>query len=522
MRRCTALTLVGCAVVLASITILPVRVLGAVVQTASTHSAVAQFDNYAEQSRRAWAIPGMAVALVKDGKIVEVRGFGVRELGRGEPVDGNTVFAIASITKSFTAAVLAILVDRHRLAWNDPVRKFLPQFELYDPEVTNAATVRDFVAQRTCLGDKDLLTWDSPYSQPEVLRRMRYLRPACGFRDRFQYNNLNFVVAGAVAAAASGRPWADLVESEIFAPLGMTRSTARTSVAARRHNLATPYIRMDGKLRALPLFDEGPAEAAGAIHSTAADMAKWLLVQMGNGSLDGTRLWSEEQGREMHEPQMVIGDSPERTAEMPASEFLSYGLGWFVSSVFTHQVIEHDGQSDGMHAIISMMPGVRLGIVVLTNTSQFGLPEALAYRWYELNLGLPLRDWSSIMMGKLADENSSIDLKAVTERAPHVFGTRPSLPLRSYTGNYHEDLLGDARVTLDSKGGLHLFLLDRTARLEHWHFDTFHPDWGGDIFMSLSVPFITFALDMNGNVRGFRTNEGDKFQITDASEVRKQ
>jgi CubicO group peptidase (beta-lactamase class C family) len=468
-----------------------------------------EFDEYLARGMRTWGVPGVAIALVREGKLVAVKGYGVRTIGEPARVDAGTLFAIASVTKSFTAGVLAMLVDEHKMGWDDPVRKYLPSLEVYDPQVTATMTVRDLLAQRTGLGDRNLLTWNSPYSHDEILRRMRYLKPACTFRDRFEYSNLNFLLAGDVAAVASGRSWQDLVEERIFRPLNMSSSTTSTARARESGNLATPHIKIGGRLQKLPLFDEGPSAAAGSIHSTAADMARWLAVQLGEGQYGTTRLWSVEVDREMHTAQIPVRDSP--VAAVTGAQFSSYGFGWYVYDWHGHKVLEHDGQSDGMHALIAMIPDAQLGIVVLTNTSLIGLPNALALHWFEEGLNLETHDWISELHRKLQPVNDSIDPDAVAHQVPRIPNTHASLAPAGYAGTYHDELLGDLVVAAGEDGNLRISLLGRTGRAGHWHYDTFRMDWQGDLYLSLAEPFITFSLRQDGTPGSVTLASGDRF-----------
>ena len=472
--------------------------------------AVARFDAYAQRTTHQWGVPGVAIALVRDGKLVAVRDYGVKTLGAPGAVDASTIFAIASVTKSFTAAAIAMLVDEHKLSWDDHVVQYLPELRLYSPEVTSELTIRDLLAQRTCLESTNLLTWNTPFDRRELIHRMRFLPPACPFRDRFVYNNLHYVLAGEIVSVVTGQSWDDFVQHRIFDPLGMTSSTTHPAAVAHSDHLATPYLKTGGHFMALPLFDEGASAPAGSIHSTATDMARWLLVQLGEGEVDGRRLWSFSASREMHAPQMVVARDSEYVMLLPDADFRSYGLGWFVYSYQGHTVVEHSGQSDGMQALVSMMPDHRLGIVVLTNTSLLGLATALTYRWYDDNLGRPPRDWTTQLLTTLAPINDALDVDSVLARLPHVSGTHPSLALDRYVGTYGDSLFGPAVVKRDSSGSLVLSLLGRTAPLTHWHFDTFHPEWR-DLYLSLAQPLVTFDLDEAGAVRDLRLTTGETF-----------
>lgn len=439
----------------------------------------------------------VAVSLLRDGKVLSAKGYGVRTIGSTAPVDENTRFAVASLTKAFTAAALATLADQKKLVYDDHVSDYLPALKLYDSTVTAELTVRDLLAQRTCLQSKDLLTWQSPFSREETLRRLQFLPAACTFRDRFVYNNVNYVLAGEVAARASGRAWDALIDTAIFAPLGMTRSVAQTPRVASGDNVATPYLRTGGKLRALPLYDEGVSAAAGSIHSTAADMARWLEAQLGGGTFRGRTIWSAAAHAAMHGVQMAISAGPVSDTDPPRPRPLGYGFGWGVDEYRGERMLEHTGQSDGMYAIAAMMPGQKLGIVVMTNTSSAGLAQAIAYQWLDQNLHAPAHDWIATMYAQFKESNDAIDLDGVTRGVERTAGTRTSVPPSALAGTYRNDLLGDLSVTVDTSGQMSIRFLAHTGTMRHWHRDTFQVDWQGDPYYTMMASFMTF--DVNGS-----------------------
>jgi CubicO group peptidase (beta-lactamase class C family) len=444
------------------------------------------------------------VVLARDGQVVLIRGYGVRTAGRPERIDEHTVFAIASLTKAFTAAGAAVLFDEQKLTFNDPATKYLPALRLYDSRVTAEVNLRDLLAQRTCLQPKDLLTWNSPFSHEETLRRVQFIPPACTFRDRFVYNNINYVVAGDAIAAAAGTSWHDLMTRRIFNPLDMRDSTTLAAQAARRQNLATPYLKTGGILRALPLYDEGVSAPAGSIHSTAADMAKWLEVQMGGGVFRGKTIWSPTVHAAMQGVQMAVRPGARDSSEPPTPMAIGYGMGWGIGEYRGKRYVDHTGQSDGMYAQIAMMPSEGLGIVVLTNTSMVGLPEALAYRWFDINLGAPDFDWINTIYAQTRTSNDALDIEDIAKGVPRTLGTRPSLPAPRYAGAYKQDLLGEVTVTAATNGDLSIRFLGKTGRMRHWQDDTFQIDWGADPYLTMTSSFVTFQLRANGPVESLK------------------
>src|ERR1044072_62151 len=301
-------------------------------QVAQT-SAPLDLDDYDARVLKEFEVPGLAIAIVKDGKIVLAKGYGVRKLGEPTRVDENTLFGIASNTKAFTAAALAMLVDEAKISWDDPVVKHLPGFQLYDPYVTREMTIRDLLTHRSGLGlgAGDLLWWPpTDYSRDELVRRLRFIKPASSFRSRYAYDNVLYMVAGQVITAVTGKSWDDFIKERIFSPLGMTTSNTSVAAFSSSSNVATPHARFDGRVQATlpqPLDNVAPC---GSINSSVAEMAKWLIAQLNRGAIgEGHRLFSERQSREMWSAQTILplNEPPPHLAPL-RSNFAAYGLGW--------------------------------------------------------------------------------------------------------------------------------------------------------------------------------------------------
>src|SRR5580693_8897471 len=272
----------------------------------------ADLDSYIANSMRVFDVPGMAVAIVKDGKIVLAKGYGVRKLGDAAPVDEHTMFGIGSNTKAFTSAALATLVDAGKLSWDDPVYQRLPGFVMYDPYVSHEMTIRDLLTHRSGmgLGEGDLLFWPTTtYTREEIIYKLRFMRPASSFRSHYAYDNLLYMTAGQIIPAVTGISWDDYIRQHIFAPLGMTHSTVSAAAFKPGDDYAFPHSRVDGKLRVIHFEVLDNAGPAGSINSCAADMAKWVQLQLNHGKFtdhDGTehegtekagRLFSEQRSR---------------------------------------------------------------------------------------------------------------------------------------------------------------------------------------------------------------------------------
>jgi CubicO group peptidase (beta-lactamase class C family) len=285
-------------------------------------------DTYIAQARTDWRVPGLAVAIVKDGRIVFEKGYGVRHRFDGGAVDPHTLFAIASNTKAFTSAAIAMLVEEGKLDWDTRVVDILPWFQVADPYVTREMRVRDLLSHRSGFGtySGDLLWYGTSYSAQEVVRRLRYLEPVLGFREGYRYNNLMFIAAGEVIAAASGMPWDAFVRTRILTPLGMTETVTSVTQLAGVANVATPHGEKADTIRPFPWESWDAMSSAGAIISSVHDMAQWLVLQLGQGEAHGVPLFSEAQSRAMWTPHIMNPVSPGTAARWPSTHFVGYGL----------------------------------------------------------------------------------------------------------------------------------------------------------------------------------------------------
>ncbi len=463
---------------------------------------LARLDRDIEQARQDWSVPGLAVAIVKDGEVVLAKGYGVRDMHDGGAVDEHTLFAIASNSKAFTVASLAMLVDEGELSWDDPVREHLPWFDLYDPYVSDAMLVRDLLCHRGGLGtySGDLLWYGTGYSAEEVVRRARHLEPAGPFRASFGYSNLMFIAAGEILRAVTGERWDAFVTRRILEPLGMGRTVTSTTALARMGNVAMPHgIGWHGELRTYDWYNWDAMAAAGGIISSVSDMAKWLRLQLGRGEVDGRRYFSEDASETMwtvHTPQAVSAGS---RALYPSTHFRGYGLGWGLMDYRGRKVTSHGGGYDGMFSRVALVPEERLGMVILTN-SMTGVATALSYVILDAYLGGD-RDWSDELLERWRRGQERELQRRHDAVAPKATGTSPSLDLEAYTGTYGGPMYGDGTVSLED-GHLVLRLLpnpDLVANLSHLHHDTFLVEWRND-FAWFGKGTATFDLDRTGAV----------------------
>lgn len=463
---------------------------------------VAAFDAYVVQAVKDWGAVGLAVAVVKDGKTVFAKGYGVRELGKPDPADASTLFAIGSTTKAMTAAAVGMLVDEGKVRWDDPVTKYLPGFTLGDPYVTREVTVRDLLTHRAGLANGDVLWYRKDTSMDEVLRRARFIPAAYSLRSSFIYQNVMYAAAGAVVAAASGMPWERFVETRIFAPLGMTRTVATLAGTAGKANVASPHFRIDGAPRVISNAAVDPVAPAGSVWSSVTDMAKWAAFMIDSGRVNGQALLKPATWAELFKPQTMVppaGFYP--TQQLTQPHWMTYGMGWFQHDYRGQMVQFHTGSIDGMVAIIGLIPEQRLGVYVLANLDHVEARHALMYRAFDTWLGVSGRDWSTDLLhlyGDLDAQGDSAEARALRQRVPD---TKPSLALDAYAGAYADSLAGRLEVSIEN-GGLALRLSSQLhARLEHWNYDTFRARWDN---AWQGTPAATFEIGASGRVEAVR------------------
>jgi len=457
------------------------------------------FDDYVNKAVKDWEVPGVAIAVIKDDRIVFAKGYGVRELGKPSPVDERTVFAIGSSSKAFTAAAIAMLVDEGKLKWDDPATKYLPGLQLYDPNATRELTVRDLVSHRVGLERGDFLWYASPHDRGEILRRIRYLKPSSSMRSRFGYQNVMFLAAGQIVPSVTGKDWDDFMRERVFVPLGMTTSGTSIKAFNGSNNVAAPHAKFDDKVQAVAWRNIDNIAPAGSINSNVVDMAQWVRLQLNDGMYENKRLLSAAAIKEMQMPQTVIRLEGAMERLYPKAHFLSYGLGWFLSDYRGRKVVEHGGAIDGMRALVAMMPEEKLGIVILTNMNGSVLPMPLAYRVFDAYLGGNQPDWSADMLKTiktLQEQGKAAALKSESER---VKGTSPSVSLEKYAGDYQSEMYGDAKIVFENGKLAAQFGPNFTGELEHWNYDTFRVTWRDRM---QGKGFINFRLNRQGKVEG--------------------
>ncbi len=465
-------------------------------------SIESDLDGFVQQAMRAWNVPGLAVAVVR-GDEVFTRGYGLREMDKPEAVDEHTLFAIASNTKAFTAAAMGLLVQEGRLAWDDPVTKYLPSFQLYDSHTTQLITIRDLLCHRcglaTWAGDVLLL---SNYSTGEVVRRLRHIPPAYGFRAGYGYSNLMFITAGLVISTVSGLGWDEFIRQRLFEPLGMTDSVTNPRYFGGRTNIAAPHEDVKGRLQTVIYREDAHVGAAGSICASAADLAVWMRLHLNDGQLDGTQLVDAAIIEEMRTPHTPIRVTDLERKLFPSRHFSAYGLGWFLSDSHGRLTVRHTGGVDGMLSNTVLVPEEKLGIVVLTNKLPNAAYVALPHFLIEKLLGLPARDWIETYLDLEKTEKEKSGQAETQREESRAKDTRPSLTLEKYAGEYDSLILGGATLRVEGER-LYIQLAAHASisgTLEHWHYDTFLCRWDDPVLGESLLPFLS---DGQGNITEF-------------------
>lgn len=461
-------------------------------------------DQYTDHVMNSLNVPGFSIAIVDNDSLILLKGYGTKIVGKTKRVNENTLFAIGSITKTMTALAMGILVDRGQLNWDDKVVEYLTYFKLYDPYVTEEFTIRDLLTHRSGLKNVSggTLWYGSDLSREEVIRRLHYLDPVAGFREKPNYQNVTFLVAGEIIEEVSGMGWDEFIHTEIFDPLGMKNSVTSYDEILKSYNVAVPHIRnKDFKLIPVNHRKYDNCAPAISVYSTAVDMAKYMRLFLNNGVVGSDTIISTKVMKEILKPQIIFPFF----SEPYYNEFSSYGLGWWLTPKQGHKIIEHSGGVDGMGADLKMVPDLDFGVVVLSNSedlAQFSLTfhilaQLLNDSTYEIHdvLLLLLEDYRERVLG--------MEEKLLEER---INGTLPSLELNEYAGTFYDEMYGDIFIKMIED---ELFIeFSHTpafsGSLSHWHFDTFRIDWTDPV---IADGFVTFILDSKGKVSELKLDQ---------------
>ncbi|MFK7922294.1 MAG: serine hydrolase [Bacteroidia bacterium] len=466
---------------------------------------LSQLKSYIEEARVAWDVPGMSVGVVYDGEVVMAEGFGKLEIDKPTKVNGNSLFAIASNTKAFIGTSLSILVEEGKINWQDKVRDHLPHFALYDSYVSENVRIEDLLCHRVGLGtfSGDVIWYKSDYSAEEVVKRIKHVPQAYGFRDGYGYSNLMFITAGEVIRTVTGQSWAAFVEDRILDPLEMQRTQTSVSALESMQNVATPHKPFEGENHPIPYANWDNMGAAGGIISSASDMAKWIQMQLHHGISEEDTFFTASTQNNMWHPHNALRVSPGYKRLFPSTNFRGYGLGWSLNDYMGHKVVAHGGGYDGMYSRVLMLPEAGLGIVVLTNSMK-GISTYIANHIVDLYLGTEEpKDWKTIGL-QSQERGDSYRVERVAKRqSARIMDTKPALELSAFAGTYHSDMYGDIEILLENDQLTmhipHAPSLD--AKLAHWHYDTFEIKWN-ETHAWFDFGTLNFELGNNGAITG--------------------
>jgi CubicO group peptidase (beta-lactamase class C family) len=464
------------------------------------------FDAYLRQAFDDWNAVGLAVAVVKDGELLFAKGYGETELGSGHMVDEETRFSIGSTTKAMTAAAIGMLVDEGKVAWDDPVTKHLPWFELSDPWVTREITLRDLLTHRAGLGNTDFLWYGHEATREWVVEQVRFADLAYSPRSSFIYQNVMYATAGLVVEAVSGVPWAEFIRTRIFEPLGMTESFALLSETEGQPSVARPHHIVDGETVVIENASVDAVDAAGSVWSSVEDMSRWLRMLLAEGvTPDGTRVLSEEVVEEMFTPQTLVHPGqfyPTRQATKP--NWTSYGLGWFQHDFRGRKLDFHTGSIDGLVAIAGLVRDEEVGVYVLGNRDHVEVRHAIMYQALDHFLAPEdVRDWSAELKTIYDGAAEGAAAARARREESRVAGTAPSHELSAYAGEYRHEMYGSIEVRLRDGGLYAIRGPGLRGPASHWHHDTFlvtwEARWRGDALA-------TFETDAGGRVAAVNLN----------------
>lgn len=461
------------------------------------------FKKQIEDGLKLWDSPSVSIGIIKDGKIVLSEGFGYRD--EGLKANNQTMYQMASCSKAFTSALVAIMVDQGKLSWDTPLVQYLPNVRFLEDYTTSNITLRDILSHRSGLPRHEYSWYGSNFTKEELVYNLRYLEPNKAIRTKFQYNNYGYMLAGYAVEKVSGKSWDECVEEYLLKPLGMKNSNTFVDAMCLNENHAKAYDRenpaidtMKG-MRQIPIYKMphedyennvgSPMAAAGSVNSCVEDMLKWVSLHLNGGEFEGKRIISEEAMKEMHTPTMILS----KLMDMPQDEttFPTYGLGWFVENYRGHTLIQHGGNLDGFSAYTSFIPDLNLGVVAYTNMNVSSLHIALAKEVYDYYIGVESGNW----VQRYYDYKCEVSKKRLdftsTFTNGKTEGTKPSHPLEQYVGIYTRKGYTPVEIYL-KEDELHLKFTGTDTKLVHYHYDTFITSdlmGGGEIPVGLPVSF---------------------------------
>jgi CubicO group peptidase (beta-lactamase class C family) len=469
-----------------------------------------QIDKLAEQTLKVFNVPGISVAVVRDGQVVHMKGYGVSSIATGKKADENTLYAIASNSKAFTSAALGILVDEGKLRWDTKVIDIIPEFRLYNAYVTEDFNIKDLLSHRSGmgLGAGDLMLWpdSSSFTKEEIIHNLRYLKQTSSFRTKYDYDNLLYLVAGEVVDRVSGQSWEEFVEERIMKPLGMTSSAASYNRVRDRSNLMDAHIPVEGVLKVVPMYQSSLFNSGAGVISSVADMSKWVMMHINRGSFgehNSKILLKEATHREMWTPQTII---PVRNPGPYRSHFSAYGLGWGLTDVAGYLQASHTGGLGGVVTQVTIIPELKLGIIVFTNQQEGAAFTAITNSIKDGYLGVKGNDWIKTLSENV--ERNRAEAKKITDEVWAKVESQRSksgLPVNHevYTGTYTDNWFGD--IVISEAGGKIRFRSVKSPQLRgdmlFYNANTFVVKWD-DRSMDADA-WVVFSLDKEGKAQSF-------------------
>ncbi|TDE10466.1 serine hydrolase [Dyadobacter psychrotolerans] len=434
---------------------------------------IKEFDKYVETVRKEWEVPGLSITVVKDGKVIFKKGYGVKEIGKPDPVDTQTLFACASTTKAMTVALMAMLVDEGKIKWDDPVYKYLPELQLYDSYVTRELKIRDLLIHDSGLGNTDFFTGAMNIPVNEMFRRMALIKPQYSMRAGFEYQNIMYSAAGRIIERLTGKLWSDVIQERIFTPLKMT-STAPKRKFIKTQNQTRPHYKINDTIQVIDYGIDSEIGSAGAVWSCADDISKWVICMLDSGKYEGGRLISAESWTEIFKPQTMFPVEEYPTLKIVKPNWMTYGLGWYQHDYKGKKINFHTGSHAGLTAITAQLPEENLGIFVFGNYDHAELRHVLMYKAFDHFALGGERDWNAefkALYDKMKLDSKKKALELIAKRSPNTF---PSLPFAQYAGRYTSPLYGDATITVEDNI-LYVNVNNvLKAKLYHWHYDVFN------------------------------------------------
>jgi len=468
-------------------------------------------DNYVNKALADWQIPGVSVCIVKNGKVVFMKGYGVRELNGADKVDENTLFMIGSNSKAFTATALAMLDAEKKLSLDDKVQKWLPDFKLYDPWVAKEANIRDLLCHR--LGFEtfqgDFMYFDSDLTVAEVREKMGKLKPMYGFRSKWGYTNSAFMTAGEIIPKVTGKSWADYVTDNIFKPLGMNNSLALSKDIKSAANRSSAHTVVMSELKKIPYGNIDNLAPAGSISSSASDMSKWVMALLNAGKLNGKEIIPASAIGQTRTPHSILGNGGHMFNK---AHFALYGLGWFLEEYAGRKIVAHTGGVNGFVTSVCLVPEEKLGIIVLTNTDANNFYEALRNEIEDAFLGLPYRNYSKVYLGYQQEDEKDKEKQLKEVKDSVAMNLKTELPLTAYAGEYMHDVYGNMNIKIEN-GKL-------IMRFEHHpgRYGTLEPLGGNRFFCTYSDPLygmkkLKFTVE-NNKVKALTVRVADFVEFT--------